>query len=479
MPNETEAFDVFVEKIVIHNKLVSAERLKQAKSYIDQNPEISLLNFLVQTELVKQAHAEQINSKFVSIQKNQQKNLSPSPDQVDEKFGMPVASEISSDEDWEKMADSAGEEDGTGSIRGDMIFEMLAKTRSLEASDLHLSVDSPPMIRKYGRFQAMDKQPLSDRIIEKLIDPILNRDTRKQLEEKKVIDFCLDVPDQGRYRTCIVRQRCGWDASFRIIRSEIPTFEELGLPESLKRLTEYQQGLVLVTGPTGMGKSTTLAAMIDLINRNRREHIITLEDPIEYVFQSDKSHISQREIGSHTQSYTAALRAALREDPDVIMVGELRDFETASLAITAAETGHLVFTTLHTTNAAQTIHRLLDMFPPKQQQQIRVMVSESIRGVVCQRLVPRDDGQGRVVALEVMFNVPAIGNLIREDKIYQIPNMMKVNRNSGNICLEESIQKLMEKKVVNSTEAYYVVNDYLIFEKGGTQESLETKNGQN
>ena len=515
MSQEAKSFDVFVEKIVLHNRLVSKDRLHQVKAYISHNPEFSLLDLLLQSELLNQKHAELITSKFQTLSSQKKVKSSEQPHQAvpqqtghkedisttvknaedtlseDDESNNPLLNSTIEEEERPVQSeegpihhDSKNEtKDDTESdnplldhtvqeeespVKG--LENDLAYAREQDASDLHISVDAPPMIRRYGKFHAFDRNPLTEEECEKLLFQILGSEQKQMLKKNQAIDFCMEIPEQGRYRTCIVRQRCGWDGSFRVIRSSMPTFEELGFSKTLNRLTEYQQGLVLVTGPSGMGKSTTLAAMVELINQTRHEHIITLEDPIEYIFTSKKSHISQREVGTHTQSYSAALRAALREDPDVIMVGELRDHETASLAITAAETGHLVFSTLHTTNAAQTIHRLLDMFPPKQQQQIRVMVSESIRGVVCQRLVPRADGKGRALALEVMFNIPAIGNLIREDRIYQIPNMMKVNQRSGMQCLEESIQTLLQDKVIDGTEAYHIVNDHLIFQKDTTQD---------
>jgi twitching motility protein PilT len=279
------------------------------------------------------------------------------------------------------------------------------------------------------------------------------------------MELCLDFPGHGRYRSCYLKQSRGWEGSFRIIDQAIPTFESLGLPKSIQPFTDYTQGLVLVTGPSGSGKSSSLAAMIDLINQKREDHIITLEDPVEFKYTPIKSHISQREVGSHTRSFSNALRAALREDPDVILVGEMRDLETASLAVTAAETGHLVFSTLHTIDAAQTVMRLLDFFPPSQQNQVRSMVSESLRGIVCQRLIPRADNGNRVIALEILMNIPSISSLIRDDKPFQIRNMMRINQAKGMCLMDDSVKKLLEKKIINHEDAHHAMIDSLLFQQ--------------
>jgi twitching motility protein PilT len=245
----------------------------------------------------------------------------------------------------------------------------------------------------------------------------------------------------------------------------VPGFDELGLPEQLQRLTEFNQGLVLVTGPNGCGKSTTMAAMVERVNQTRNEHIITIEDPVEFNFVPALSQINQREVGAHTKSFAAALRAALREDPDVIVIGELRDRETVSLAITAAETGHLVFGTMHTTSAARTIDRVLDVFPPDEQPQVRSMISESIRGIVCQQLIPRKDGGGRALALEVMLNSPAIANLMRERKLFQIPSIIQTSRQQGMILLDNSLLELVHTGVIDGMEAYYAADNKAPFLK--------------
>ena len=257
----------------------------------------------------------------------------------------------------------------------------------------------------------------------------------------------------GRYRTSVVRQRLGVDLVFRIINTKVRTMDELGLPEHLKLLTRYQNGLILVTGSVGSGKSTTLAALVDQVNIERREHIITLEDPIEYVLEPKGCHITQREVHTHTRSFGAALRGALREDPDVIMVGEMRDLETISLAITASETGHLVLGTLHTSNASRTLDRLLDVFPPDQQEQVRIMVSESLRGVISQQLIPRADGKGRVLALEILTNTPAVANVIREAKTFMLPGIIQTGKKQGMQLMDDALIDLQSRGLITADEA--------------------------
>ena len=274
----------------------------------------------------------------------------------------------------------------------------------------------------------------------------------ERLEEMGDVDFAYSNAF-GRFRTSVIRQRLGIDLVFRIISTNLRSMGDLGLPDTLKKLTEYHNGLVLVTGPVGSGKSTTLAALVNEVNKNRHDHIITLEDPIEYLLQSQGCHVTQREVHTHTRSFAAALRGALREDPDVIMVGEMRDLETISLAITASETGHLVLGTLHTGSAARTLDRVLDVFPVDQREQIRIMVSESLRGVISQQLVPRADGQGRALAMEVLMNNPAVGNCIREAKTFMLPGIIQTGRKQGMKLMDESLRELCAMGIISPQEA--------------------------
>ena len=274
-----------------------------------------------------------------------------------------------------------------------------------------------------------------------------------QLTERGDADFAY-ANASGRFRASVVRQRLGLDLVFRVINTEVKTMDELGLPEHLKLLTRYQNGLILVTGSMGSGKSTTLAALVEQVNLERREHIITLEDPIEYIFEPKGCHITQREVHTHTRSFAAALRGALREDPDVIMVGEMRDLETISLAITASETGHLVLGTLHTGNASRTLDRVLDVFPIDQQEQIRIMVSESLRGIISQQLIPRANGTGRVLALETLTNTPAVANIIREAKTYMLPGIIQTGKKQGMQLMDDALVDLFKRDEISAEETY-------------------------
>jgi len=322
------------------------------------------------------------------------------------------------------------------------------------ASDVHLGVNSPPLWRLHGTLQPiwLDASRLTSENTRALAEGFLSDLQKTRLNERGDTDFAY-ANEFGRYRTSVVRQRLGMDIVFRIINTKVRTMDELGLPEHLKLLTRYQNGLILVTGSVGSGKSTTLAALVEQVNVERREHIITLEDPIEYVFEPKGCHITQREVHTHTRSFAAALRGALREDPDVIMVGEMRDLETISLAITASETGHLVLGTLHTGNASRTLDRLLDVFPPDQQDQIRIMVSESLRGVISQQLIPRIDGQARVLALETLTNTPAVANVIREAKTFMLPGIIQTGKKQGMQLMDDALVDLYNRGVISADEA--------------------------
>jgi twitching motility protein PilT len=334
------------------------------------------------------------------------------------------------------------------------VDEYLVIGQQAGASDIHLGVNAPPLWRLHGTLQRIwpDAPLLSFRNTLALSEGFLPDLPKTQLNERGDADFAY-ANKFGRYRASVVRQRLGIDIVFRIINTKTHTMDELGLPEHLKLLTRYQNGLILVTGPVGSGKSTTLAALVEQVNLERREHIITLEDPIEYVFKPKGCHITQRELHTHTRSFAAALRGALREDPDVIMVGEMRDLETISLAITASETGHLVLGTLHTGNASRTLDRLLDVFPADQQDQIRLMLSESLRGVISQHLIPRIDRPGRVLALETLTNTPAVANVIREAKTYMLPGIIQTSKKQGMQLMDDSLADLFDRGLISADEA--------------------------
>jgi len=331
--------------------------------------------------------------------------------------------------------------------------DLLQQAIEQNASDLHVHSGAMLRLRVDGKFCDATPDVLSSDECEKLIMDILNEPQLKQLKEKFQIDFAYEIQGAGRFRANIYKQQRGYDAVFRAIKPSPPTLAELGLPKEFEQYTEFHQGLLLFTGPAGCGKSSTMAAMANLINQRRADHILTIEDPIEYVHNSDSCNVTQREVGDQTESFPTALRAALREDPDVIVIGELRDLETISLAITAAETGHLVMATLHTSNAIRTINRLLGVFPPDQICQIRRMLSESLKVVFCQRLVQRADGRGQVAAFEVMINNNAVANLIRENRTFQITSILQTGRAQGQRLLDASLTQLMNDKVITKKEA--------------------------
>lgn len=335
-----------------------------------------------------------------------------------------------------------------------------------DASDLHLATGAPPTWRRYGNLSPIwnNAMPLSTEDTQRLAYAFLPEAQRKTFEKRGDVDFAYS-PDFGRFRSSVVQQRLGIDMSFRIINTRIRSIADLGLPDTVRTLIRYHNGLILVTGPVGCGKSTTLAALVDEINKERSDHIITLEDPIEYVLESKGCHVNQREVGTHTQSFAAALRGALREDPDVIMVGEMRDLETISLAITAAETGHLVLGTLHTGNAARTLDRVLDVFPTDQRDQIRVMVSESLRGIISQQLVPRLDGKGRAMALELLVNTPAVANCIREGKTFMLAGVMQTGKNVGMIPMDDSLRALYSSNVISREECMSRAEDKVVMKQ--------------
>lgn len=334
-----------------------------------------------------------------------------------------------------------------------------------DASDLHLSAGSKPKIRKHGELEEIKYQELTNEILQVLMFEIITEEQKKHFFTKKDLDFAYEIPGTARFRANYFYQKRGLGAVFRIIPSKILGAKDLGLSEDILRFTNLSRGLVLVTGPTGSGKSTTLAAMIDHINEHRKDHILTIEDPVEFVHQNKGCLINHREVSNHTESFASALRAALREDPDVILVGEMRDLETIELAITAAETGHLVFGTLHTNSAAKTVDRIIDAFPSGQQAQIRAMLSESLKGVISQQLLKRADKPGRVAALEILFVNTAVANLVREGKTFQIPSIIQTGKGDGMQLLDQSIMDYMMKKIITPEEAYLKANDKKTFER--------------
>jgi len=344
----------------------------------------------------------------------------------------------------------------------DALFRMM---KEQGASDLHLSTGNPPIFRLHGEMVRLNFKSLTHEELREVLFEILDEKQRAYFETAKDLDFAYAVPDLARFRGNIFMQHRGIAGVFRMIPSKILSAEELQLPDGVLRMTNFKKGLVLVTGPTGSGKSTTLAAMIDLINSTRKEHILTLEDPLEFIHENKMSLLNQRQIGEHTESFASALRAALREDPDIILVGEMRDLTTISLAMSAAETGHLVFGTLHTNTAAKTIDRIIDVFPTDQQEQVRAMLSESLKGVVCQQLLKTADGKGRIAALEIMIGTPAIANLVREGKTFQIPSIIQTAKKDGMQLMDQHLLDLLKTKRINPEEAYRCAIDKKQFEQ--------------
>jgi twitching motility protein PilT len=329
------------------------------------------------------------------------------------------------------------------------IDELLEHMVARDASDLHVTTGTPPVVRVRGEVQRLEGyDPLSAEDTQQLLYRILSSEQQKHLELKRQLDFSHSIPGLARFRVNVYFQRESIGAAFRLIPADLKTLEELGLPSSLHQLAEKPRGIVLVTGPTGSGKSTTLAALIDEINRNRSEHILTIEDPIEFLHRHKRCIVNQREIGPDATSFAEALRAALRQDPDVILVGEMRDLETIATALTAAETGHLVFGTLHTQSAPSTIDRIIDVFPAEQQEQVRIQIASSLQGVVTQALLPTADGQGRVPALEILLPDDAVRNLIRQGKVEQIYSVMQTNTGRGMQTMEQSLADLIQRRVV-------------------------------
>jgi twitching motility protein PilT len=330
-----------------------------------------------------------------------------------------------------------------------------------DCSDIHLPTGYPPAWRRFGTLSPIwdTHAPLTAADTERLARSFLDDARWSHLQEIGDVDFAYQNA-AGRFRASVVKQRLGYEIVFRIISTTIRTMEDLGLPiEHIKPLTRYQNGLILITGSVGSGKSTTMAALVDFINKDREDHILTLEDPIEYVFESQGCHVNQREVGAHTESFPRALRGALREDPDIIMVGEMRNLETIQLALTAAETGHLVLATLHTGNAPRTLDRVLDVFPVEQRDQSRLMVSESLRGVLSQQLVPKADGSGRALALELLVNTAAVAATIRDGKTFMLPGIMQTGKNVGMIIMDESLRNLYTQGLVSQEETMFRCED--------------------
>lgn len=333
------------------------------------------------------------------------------------------------------------------------LTQLLAFAMQNNASDLHLSSGSPPIIRVYGQLKRLKSDPLKNDDIRSMLYSVMTEDQRSEYEKNLETDFAIAFGEKARFRVNAFTTRNGAAGVFRTIPSSIPSMEELELPPIMRRFAELEKGIVLVTGPTGSGKSTTLASMIDHINATESSHIITIEDPVEFFHTSKKSLVNHRELGADTRSFSAALRSALREDPDVVLVGEMRDYETISLALTAAETGHLVFGTLHSSSAAKTVDRIIDVFPTGDKEMVRAMLANSLQGIVAQTLLRKADGSGRVGAFEILVGTNAVRNLIRENQVAQIYSMMQTGSRYGMITMEDAVKNLLEAGIIEREEA--------------------------
>ncbi|MEM1058240.1 MAG: type IV pilus twitching motility protein PilT [Verrucomicrobiota bacterium] len=440
------AYNDYVLSTSLEQGWIDSEQHHRVEEILGQTPGVAALDFLREQQLLSEEQAAMLGE-AISAAESQH----PTPGEANGKTPPPG--------EPEGVVEAVGGGNAAPVAEGfDHVDAFLRLAREAKVSDVHLGVDAPPLMRQAGSLVPMwDVAPrFEPEQTESLIRNFLSAQQWKHLQEKKYLEFSYTSPDAflGRFRSSIVQQRKGLNIVFRLIESDVRSMDELGLPESLKVLTRFHNGLVLVTGPVGCGKSTTLAAMVEQVNLERHDHIITLEDPIEYLFDAKGCQVSQREVHTHTKSFANALRGSLREDPDVIMVGEMRDLETISLAITAAETGHLVLGTLHTNNASRTLDRILDAFPIEQQAQIRIMVAESLRGIVSQQLIPRKDGPGRVLALEILVNTPAVANLIRESKTFMLQGVMQTGKKVGMKLMDDSLMELVESGQIDGGEAF-------------------------
>src|SRR5262245_31474476 len=451
-------------RIAVHLKLISVDQLAVATRLQGQaGGEKRLGEILVERGMLTQAGLEQVlraRQQLIAKQRAKQAVAEALPGPEPGAARLPPAERTGPAPGHEApaaerapSATPAAEPARPGTAGSGELLALLRLGAERGASDVHVHAATPLRLRLHGRFEAVGEAPISPEAAERMLRSALDEQQTQQLAERGELDFAWTVPGLGRYRVNVYRQLRGLDGVFRSIPARVPSLAELGLPTSLAKFTNYHQGIVLVTGPAGCGKSSTLAALVDLINEERREHVLTVEDPIEVLHPAKRCVVNQRSVGPHTGSFARALRAALREDPDVIVIGELRDLETISLALTAAETGHLVLATLHTSGAVRTLNRITGVFPADQQDQVRSMVSESLRAVISQRLVPTADGMRRVPALEVLVNNKAVGNLIRENKAFQLHSLLQMGAAQGMCLMDDSLARLVREKQVTREEA--------------------------
>lgn len=460
--------ELLIGRLAVHYKVLSKEQLAEAlrRKRQDQSP-FELGSYLVAEGLITPqvlTKLERAREQWLEKQQTKPAEPTPTPTAVAPPDVAPTAP-APAVIPRPAMASAAGSPRETvlieqaradGQVRwvaGISLDNLLRQAVAAGASDLHVHSGAPLKVRVAGRLSTVGDTYFEPDEAERLIFGLLGDDVRRAIENGHQVDFAHEIAGVGRFRANTFRQQRGLDAVFRIIPPKPPSLAELGLPATLERLTEYHQGIVLLTGPAGCGKSSTMAALVDIINRGRPDHVITIEDPIEFVHPSKQCVVNQRQVGPHTGSFARALRAALREDPDVIVIGELRDLETVQLALTAAETGHLVFGTLHTNSTIRTVNRLLGVFPPEKQAQIRTMVSESLRAIISQRLVTTVDGRHRVPALEILIANKAVGNLIRDNKTFQIRSVLQTGVSLGMCLLDNSLLELVKNGTITREEA--------------------------
>lgn len=468
--------EALLGKLAVHYKLITAEQLTQATQLFQSHQgTVEMGDILLQQGWINpsQLHRlHQIRKQVIEQQKGGGGAATPSAPQpvaptpksaapvpaasADESlFGEeePAAAPASAPQASPSVSATVAAIDISVPTSGRKLDAYLVRAVQTKASDLHVHSGAPLRMRIAGSFVDQSQGPVAAEQAEAMIREILSEEQARLLDELGELDFAYTIESVGRFRANAYRQQRGFDVTFRVIPPRPPTLAELNLPPTLEKFTEFHQGMVLLTGPMGCGKSATMAALVNLINEKRADHILTIEDPIEYLHPSKMATVNQREAGKHTGSFARALRAALREDPDVIVIGELRDLETISLAISAAETGHFVLGTLHTNNAIRTINRLIGAFPPDQQNQIRMMISESLRAVISQRLIPTADKKGRVPALETLVVTKAVGNLIRDNKTFQIGSILQTGASQGMGLLDESLAKLVASGAITKEEA--------------------------
>ena len=452
-------------KLVVHNELIDQAILNEVIKSRPNWKTQTLPEELLEKKLLKAGHIEKVKKAVlakgyefpqkVADPKTELPKVSSPANLADTSAFQKLEKNLFPVENPQLLPSTACNPSGPGKE----LIKLLEVARSKEASDLHIAAGAPAFYRAHGVIERLETETYTPEQTFSMLTDILLPEQKEKLLKDLQLDFSLELADGSRYRSNIVKERVGWAGCFRIVASNPPTFKELDLPEPLKLLTEYPTGLVLVTGPMGCGKTTTLAAMVDMINEKRKDHIITVEDPIEIRFPGKGCQVTQRSLGSHTLSFANSLKGALRQDPDVIMIGEMRDLETISIAITAAETGHLVLGSMHTSSADRTIDRIIASFPPDQQAQIRVMIADSIRGVVCQQLLPRADGNGAVMAVEILMNNISVRKCIVDNRTFQLDSIIQTGKKQGMIRMDDSIVDLLNKGIITrETAEIYIRN---------------------